>query len=60
MAGLIESYDLTDDSGLNRENELRTKRRFDRCKTKGDEVVVINSFSGIVIFFNKFSMALVC
>ncbi|CAI9286185.1 unnamed protein product [Lactuca saligna] len=44
--GFIESYDLTEDSGLNRENELRTKRRFDRCKTKGDEVVVINSFSG--------------
>nr|KAJ0217736.1 hypothetical protein LSAT_V11C300150140 [Lactuca sativa] len=45
-SSLIESYDLTEDSGLNRENELRTKRRFDRCKTKGDEVVVINSFSG--------------
>nr|KAJ0218872.1 hypothetical protein LSAT_V11C300124030 [Lactuca sativa] len=45
-SSFIESYDLTEDSGLNRENELRTKRRFDRCKTKGDEVVVINSFSG--------------
>ncbi|CAI9285834.1 unnamed protein product [Lactuca saligna] len=44
--GLIESYDLIEDSGLNKENELRTKRRFDRCKIKGDEVVVINSFSG--------------
>ncbi|CAI9262025.1 unnamed protein product [Lactuca saligna] len=45
-SSLIESYDMTEDSGLNRENELRTKRRFDRCKIKGDEVVVINSFSG--------------
>ncbi|CAI9263509.1 unnamed protein product [Lactuca saligna] len=44
--GLIESYDMTEDSGINRENELRTKRRFDRCKIKGDEVVVINSCSG--------------
>nr|KAJ0227372.1 hypothetical protein LSAT_V11C100031940 [Lactuca sativa] len=45
--GLIESYDMTEDSGIHRENELRTKRRFDRCKIKGDEVVVINSCSGI-------------
>nr|KAJ0228084.1 hypothetical protein LSAT_V11C100007160 [Lactuca sativa] len=44
--GLIESYDMTEDSGIHRENELRTKRRFDRCKIKGDEVVVINSCSG--------------
>ncbi|CAI9302258.1 unnamed protein product [Lactuca saligna] len=43
--GLIESYDMTQDSGINRENELRTKIRFDRCKIKGDEVVVINSCS---------------
>ena len=49
---MIESYDLTEDSGLNRENELRTKRRFDRCKIKGDEVVFINSFSGSVFFYN--------
>nr|KAJ0211327.1 hypothetical protein LSAT_V11C400176700 [Lactuca sativa] len=45
-SSLIESYEMTEDSGLNRENELRTKRHFDRCKIKGDEVVVINSFSG--------------
>nr|KAJ0205667.1 hypothetical protein LSAT_V11C500257040 [Lactuca sativa] len=45
-SSLIESYETIEDSGLNRENELRTKRRFDRCKIKGDEVVVINSFSG--------------
>ncbi|CAI9261235.1 unnamed protein product [Lactuca saligna] len=44
--GLIESYDMTENSGINRENELRTKSRFDRCKIKGDEVVVINSCSG--------------
>ncbi|CAI9297562.1 unnamed protein product [Lactuca saligna] len=43
--GLIESYDMTEDSGINRKNELRTKRRFDRWKIKGDEVVVINSCS---------------
>nr|KAJ0209095.1 hypothetical protein LSAT_V11C400215260 [Lactuca sativa] len=46
IQGLIESYDMTEDSGIHRENELRTKRRFDRCKIKGDEVVVINSCSG--------------
>ena len=50
MAGLIESYEMTEDSGLNRQNELRTKRRFDRCKIKGDEVVVINSCSGSGFF----------
>ncbi|CAI9289570.1 unnamed protein product [Lactuca saligna] len=46
LAGLIESYDMTEDSGINMENELRTKRCFDRCKIKGDEFVVINSCSG--------------
>ncbi|CAI9260112.1 unnamed protein product [Lactuca saligna] len=46
LAGLIESYDMTEDSGIHRENELRTKRRFDRCKIKGDEGVVLNSCLG--------------
>ncbi|CAI9284316.1 unnamed protein product [Lactuca saligna] len=43
---LIESVDITEDNGIHRENELRTKRRFDICKIKGDEVVVLNSCSG--------------
>ncbi|CAI9293450.1 unnamed protein product [Lactuca saligna] len=39
LAGLIESYDMTEDSGINKENELRTKRRFDKCKIKGKDNV---------------------
>nr|KAJ0218342.1 hypothetical protein LSAT_V11C300140650 [Lactuca sativa] len=37
---------MIEDNGIHRENELRTKRRFDRCKIKGDDVVVLNSCSG--------------
>ncbi|CAH1420620.1 unnamed protein product [Lactuca virosa] len=32
--GLIESVDMTEDNEIHRENELRTKRRFDCCKIK--------------------------
>ncbi|CAI9297952.1 unnamed protein product [Lactuca saligna] len=45
-SSLIESVDMTEDNELHRENELRTKRWFDSCKIKGDEVVVLNSCSG--------------
>nr|KAJ0197752.1 hypothetical protein LSAT_V11C700360380 [Lactuca sativa] len=44
--GLIESVDMTEDNGIHRKNELRTKRRFYKRKIKGDEVVVLNSCSG--------------
>ncbi|CAH1449692.1 unnamed protein product [Lactuca virosa] len=44
--GLIQSVDMTEDNEIHRQNELRTKRRFDSCKIKGDEVVVLNSCSG--------------
>ncbi|CAH1422664.1 unnamed protein product [Lactuca virosa] len=43
---LIESVDMAEDNEIHKENELRTKRRFDSCKIKGDEVVVLNSCSG--------------
>nr|KAJ0193635.1 hypothetical protein LSAT_V11C800426000 [Lactuca sativa] len=45
--GLTESVDMTEDNEIHKENELRTKRRFDSCKIKGDEVVVLNSCSVI-------------
>ncbi|CAH1416887.1 unnamed protein product [Lactuca virosa] len=44
--GLIESVDMTEDNEIHRENELRTKRRFDSCKIKDDKVVVLNACSG--------------
>ncbi|CAI9303599.1 unnamed protein product [Lactuca saligna] len=39
--GLIESVDMIEDNGIHRENELRTKGRFDRCKIKGKHNVIV-------------------
>ncbi|CAH1427854.1 unnamed protein product [Lactuca virosa] len=40
-----ESVDRTPKNSIQRENEFRTKKRFDSCKRKGHELVVLNSDS---------------
>ncbi|CAI9280083.1 unnamed protein product [Lactuca saligna] len=44
-SSLIESVDMTEDNGIHRENELRTKRWFDRCNIKGKDNVTVKKLN---------------